>query len=258
MTKDGIASRLGDILPNVAPEKRAAQAEAIHEQLSAKELARIQLRARNAGLEEQRQQKEREELAAKHGMRVEDLAPTDTDESLTAAKADAEREAVNRAIDDQTPTDPLDINNMQITTKDGQQLSAPQLLTLQTLQGTNRPEMAKLLNNLGINLSVRLSKTDTANLLACLLTCNETQLTALMSNDKLPLAIKAVIKRIQLDARIGETGTIERIWDRLFGKGPMSLDATPITGAPSAVPGLIPDQPISREAYVIIRETLLK
>lgn len=258
MTKDSISSRLGDILPNVAPEKRAAQAEAIHEQLSAKELARIQLKARNAGLEEQRQQKEREELAAKHGMRVEDLAPTDTDESLTAAKADAEREAVNRAIDDQTPADPLDINNMQITTKDGQQLSAPQLLTLQTLQGTNRPEMAKLLNNLGINLSVRLSKTDTANLLACLLTCNETQLAALMDNDKLPLAIKAVIKRIQLDARIGETGTIERIWDRLFGKGPMSLDATPITGGSSAVPGLIPDQPISREAYVIIRETLLK
>lgn len=258
MTKDNISSRLGDILPGVAPEKREAQAEAIHEQLSAKELARIQLKARNAGLEEQRQQQEREELAAKHGMRVEDLAPTDTDESITAAKQAAEREAINRAIDDQTPADPLDLTNVQVVTKDGQPLSAPQLLTLQTLQGTNRPEMAKLLNNLGINLSVRLSKTDTANLLACLLTCNETQLTALMANDKLPLAIKAIIKRIQLDARVGETCTIERIWDRLFGKGPMSLDATPITGVPASMPGLIPDQPISREAYVIIRETLLK
>ena len=245
MTKDNISSRLGDILPNIAPEKREAQAEAIHEQLSAKELARIQLKARNAGLEEQQKQQEREELAAKHGMHVEDLAPTDTDESLTAAKAEAERKAIETAIDEQTPADPLDLKEVQVVTKTGQEMSASQLLTLQTLQGTNRPEMAKLLNNLGINLSVRLSKTDTANLLACLLTCNETQLTTLMANDKMPLAIKAIIKRIQLDARIGETGTIERIWDRLFGKGPMSLDATPITGTPSAVPGLIPDPPIS-------------
>ena len=258
MTKDIISSRLGDILPGVAPEKRNAQAEAIHQQLSAKELARIQLKARNAGLEEQQRQQEREELAAKHNMHVEDLAPTDTDESLNAAKQAAEREAIDKAIDDQTPADPLDLKEVQVTTKTGQQLSAAQLLTLQTLQGTTRPEMAKLLNNLGINLSVRLSKTDTANLLACLLTCNETQLAALMTNDKLPLAIKAIIKRIQQDARVGETATIERIWDRLFGKGPMSLDATPITGVPSAAPGLIPDQPISREAYVIIRETLLK
>ena len=175
-----------------------------------------------------------------------------------AAKTEAERKAIETAIDEQTPADPLDLKEVQVVTKTGQEMSASQLLTLQTLQGTNRPEMAKLLNNLGINLSVRLSKTDTANLLACLLTCNETQLTTLMANDKMPLAIKAIIKRIQLDARIGETSTIERIWDRLFGKGPMSLDATPITGTPSAVPGLIPDQPISREAYVIIRETLLK
>ena len=196
MTKDNISSRLGDILPNVAPEKREAQAEAIHEQLSAKELARIQLKARKAGLEEEQKQKEREELAAKHGMRVEDLAPTDTDESLTAAKAEAERKAIEAAIDDQTPADPLDLKEVQVVTKTGQEMPASQLLTLQTLQGTNRPEMAKLLNSLGINLSVRLSKTDTANLLACLLTCNETQLTALMANDKLPLALKAIIKRI--------------------------------------------------------------
>ena len=59
MTKDIISSRLGDILPGVAPEKRNAQAEAIHQQLSAKELARIQLKARNAGLEEQQKQQER-------------------------------------------------------------------------------------------------------------------------------------------------------------------------------------------------------
>ena len=127
MTKDNISSRLSDILPNVAPEKREAQAEAIHEQLSAKELARIQLKARNAGLEEQQKQQERETLAAKHGMRVEDLAPTDTDESLTAAEAEAERKAIESAIDAQAPADPLDLKEVQVVTKTGREMSASQL-----------------------------------------------------------------------------------------------------------------------------------
>lgn len=257
MTKDNISARLGDILPGVAPERLEEEAEAIHTRLSAKELARIRLKARKAGLEETERQKERAGLAERHNMRVEDLGPSDTEEPLSAAERERERAALDRAVDDQTPVDPLDVRDLRVTTKDGGELSGDRLLALQTLQGTGRPELAKLLNSLGINLSVRLSKADTANLLACILTCNETQLEALMANPRLPLAIKAVIKRVQIDARAGETAAVERVWDRLFGKGPMSLDAAPVADG-AAVQGLIPDQPISREAYVIIRETLLK
>lgn len=123
------------------------------------------------------------------------------------------------------------------------------------LQGTSRPEVIRLLDSLNINLSLRLTKTDTANLLACLLTCNETQLTALMDNKKIPLAIKTVIKRIIEDAKYGNIETVERLWDRVFGKGPMQLDLP--TSVPTAQ-GIIPNTPISREAYIVIRDTLLK
>lgn len=258
MTEDNIAARLGDLLPGMAPEKREEEARAIHTQLSAKELTRIKLQAKQAELDAVHEQQQKEALAAAHNMLVEELGPSDTDESLTAKEQQQERKAIEAAIDEQSPVDPLDLKEVRVTTKTGDEMSAQQLLTLQTLQGTNRPEMAKLMNSLGINLSVRLSKTDTANLLACLLTCNESQLQALLLNDKMPLALKAIIRRIIVDAKLGQTDAIERVWDRLFGKGPMSLDATPITGVPSAAPGLIPDQPISREAYIIIRDTLLK
>lgn len=64
------------------------------------------------------------------------------------------------------------------------------------LQGASRPEITKLLTSLNINLSVQLTKQDTANLLACLLTCNEAQLAALYSNKKIPIVIKTVIKQL--------------------------------------------------------------
>lgn len=122
-------------------------------------------------------------------------------------------------------------------------------------QGTSRPEMAKLMTALNINLSIQLSKTDTANLLACLLTCNSTQLNALMHNNKVPIAIKTVIRRLLEDEREGNTGTIERLWDRIFGKGPLQLD---LPEQAQGQTGIIPNTPVSREAYILIRDTLIK
>lgn len=258
MTKDNIDERLGSIIPDIPATRRQAQADEIYEQMSAKEIARIELKAKQAGIERAEANKQKEELAAKHNMRPEDLNPEDTDESLTAKEQEDRHKALEGTIDSLSLVDPFDISNVKVTTTTGQELSGPSLLAMQTLQGTNRPEMAKLFTALGINLSVRLSKTDTANLLACLMTCNETQLQALLSNDKMPLALKAIIRRIIFDAQNGQTDTIERLWDRLFGKGPMSLDATPISGGAPVANGLIPDQPISREAYIIIRDTLMK
>lgn len=258
MTQDNISDRLGDIIPGLPQEKRDAQAANIHEQMSAVEIARLKLKAKRADIELETAKQQRQELAERHNMRVEDLGPEDTEESLTAKEQAEEQQAITEQIDQAAPVDPFDLSSVKVTTATGQALSPQQLMTLQTLQGTNRPEMAKLMSSLGINLSVRLSKTDTANLLACLMTCNETQLQALLANDKMPLALKAIIKRIIFDAGNGDTSTIERIWDRLFGKGPMSLDATPITGEGPMQNGLIPDQPISREAYIIIRDTLMR
>ena len=121
-------------------------------------------------------------------------------------------------------------------------------------QGTTRPEIVKLLSSLNINLDLQLSKTDTANLLACLLTANQKQLQAIYDNDKTPLAIKIVVKRLMNDSKIGEIQTVEKLWDRIFGKTGMMLDLP----QESKAAGIIPNTPVSREAYILIRESLLK
>ena len=121
-------------------------------------------------------------------------------------------------------------------------------------QGTTRPEVVKLLSSLNIDLDLQLSKTDTANLLACLLTANQKQLQAIYDNDKTPLAIKIVVKRLMNDSKIGEIQTVEKLWDRIFGKTGMMLDLP----QESKAAGIIPNTPVSREAYILIRESLLK
>lgn len=119
------------------------------------------------------------------------------------------------------------------------------------LAGTTRLEVAKLLSSLNVNLNVQLTKTDTHNLLATLLTCNESQLTALQNNRKVPIAIKAVIKRLLIDSNDGNITTIERLWDRVFGSNMLKLDM------PQGHNGIVPNVPVSREAYILIRETLI-
>lgn len=121
-------------------------------------------------------------------------------------------------------------------------------------QGTTRPEVVKLLSKLNINLNLQLTKNDTANLLATLLTANQKQLQAIYDNEATPLAIKIVVKRLMNDAKIGEIGTVEKLWDRIFGKTGMLLDLP----KESSAAGIIPNTPVSREAYILIRESLLK
>ena len=112
----------------------------------------------------------------------------------------------------------------------------------------------KLLSSLNINLDVRLTRTDTMNLLATLLTCNEAQLQTLYNNRKVPLAIKTIIKRLMEDSKLGNIDAIERLWDRIFGKAGLSVD---LPQGSSVLPGIIPGQPVSREAYMVIRETII-
>lgn len=156
------------------------------------------------------------------------------------------------AIEDYNSKSSLDVGELAKVTPASEY---PQMVkkALQ-LQGTSRPEVVKLLNSLNINLSVQLSKQDTANLLACLLTCNESQLQALLKNSKVPVVIKTVIKRMLEDMRLGNIDTVEKLWDRIFGKGAMQLNLPEQTQAQT---GILPNTPLSREAYIIIRETLI-
>lgn len=121
-------------------------------------------------------------------------------------------------------------------------------------KATTPAGIQKMLMSLNINLNVQLTRTDTKNLLATLLTCNEQQLIALSKNGKVPIVIKTVIKRLLDDSKTGSMEAINDLWDRIFGKNGLSLEMPTDQGA---LPGLIPGQPVSREAYVILRETII-
>lgn len=125
---------------------------------------------------------------------------------------------------------------------------------LSPYSGSTRRDVVKLLNSLNINTSLYLTRADTYNLLSCLLTCNEDQLRAVYSNPKVPLAIKIVIKRLQEDAKLGNIDTLERLWDRVFGK---NQTAAAIQLPDGVTPGLLPNTLVSREAYMIIRDTII-
>lgn len=121
------------------------------------------------------------------------------------------------------------------------------------LTGTTRSDVLKLMQKLNINLNMQLTKTDTQNLLATLLTCNEKQLKALQVNPKVPVVIKIVIKRLLFDMTTGDMSSIDLIWDRIFGKTALIVD----TPSSPGLNGIIPNTPVSREAYLVIRDTYL-
>lgn len=124
--------------------------------------------------------------------------------------------------------------------------------------GPTRRDVAKLLTSLNINLNLNLTQADTYNLLSCLLTANETQLNALYANHMVPVAIKTVIKRILDDCKLGNIDTVERLWDRIFGKSNQMTLSMPTQGSQiPGVPGIIPHTIVSREAYTIIRDTII-
>lgn len=265
---DLIAEQLNSILPdrpmpssfNKLDKKDIVQkgTESIKANRTAKELAKLKYKEMTALKNLEASTKRRQELSEKTGLPLDQIPQELSERKAKAIEAHKQNldtiSAIEAQVVEAAPgANAIDVEALAKITP-ASEYPAMVNKALQ-LQGASRPEMAKLLSSLNINLSVRLSKTDTANLLACLLTCNESQLNALMSNKKLPVAIKAVIKRIQEDAKLGNIETIEKLWDRIFGKGAMQLD---LPDQAQVQTGIIPNTPISREAYVIIRDTLIK
>ena len=119
------------------------------------------------------------------------------------------------------------------------------------------PEMLELFHSLSVNLNSRLNKSDTMNLLASLLTCSEEQLDALHSSARVPIALKIVIKRLLIDAQNGDMEAVEKLWDRVFGKQPAVDPTAHALPSDSPLAGLLPSGPVSREAYLIIREHII-
>ena len=248
--KDRIAESINDLLPNSSSllgtdglearqslvEKKATD---IHQRKSAREIAKARLAikaeqeaeiAKNAVDDYKEQKKQAQEAAIKQ---LEDENPYITaEEAIEIGNEEAQK------------------HNMPTIS-----MASDVARSILASQGTTKPEVVRLLTQLNVNLNLQLTKTDTANLLACLLTANENQLNAIYKNKKVPLAIKTVIKRMIDDSKLGNIETVEKLWDRIFGKTGMMLNLPEQT---QQMTGIIPNTPVSREAYIVIRDTLLR
>lgn len=231
------------------------QAETLHKRVSAKELALAKYYSELARLSREKQEAKKQEKTQEILAKREAIKKLNEEDRLSKVSVEEAVEVVNEEFSAQ--------QLQQSPTQSQTQSPAQPIITMATqavkdivsMQGTTRPEVVKLLNSLNINLDLQLTKTDTANLLACLLTANETQLKALYQNRKIPIAIKTVIKRIIDDSKLGNIETVEKLWDRVFGKAGMMLD---LPKQVQTATGIIPNTPVSREAYILIRDTLLK
>lgn len=258
MKTDKIATQLSDILPNrpvvpgfdnnKTPQMVNQEAKRIKAKQDAKELARIKYLERQKLKNLKEKEEKRQSLAEELG--IDSVPDGQTEHQAKKIAEQQKRVEAIEAIEAET-VQPLDA--LELAEKSGSYSS--KIGKALQLQGTSRPEITKLLTSLNINLSVQLTKQDTANLLACLLTCNEAQLAALYSNKKIPIVIKTVIKRLQEDAKLGNIETVEKLWDRVFGKGQMQLN---LPEGQQLQTGIIPNVPVSREAYVVIRDTFIK
>lgn len=262
MKTDKIAQKLADILPSrpVVPgmsnpdTSKLVEQEAtrIKAKADAKELARIKYlekqRLRNLKAKQQKRQSLAEELG------IEEIPDGQTELQAKRIAEQQKRIDAIEALEAET-IEPLEATELAERHNSGKGSYSSAIRSALQLQGASRPEITKLLTSLNINLSVQLTKQDTANLLACLLTCNHSQLQALMANKKVPVVIKTVIKRLIEDEKLGNIETIEKLWDRIFGKGPMQLS---LPEGQQLQTGIIPNVPVSREAYLIIRENLIK
>lgn len=262
MKTDKIAQKLADILPSrpVVPgmsnpdTSKLVEQEAtrIKSRQDAKELARIKYIEKRRLKNLQAKQERRQLLAEELGL--EEIPDDQTELQARRIAEQQKRIEAIEAIEAQT-VEPLKVTELA-ERFDSDKGSYPSVIrSALQLQGTSRPEIAKLLTSLNINLSVQLTKQDTANLLACLLTCNNSQLQALMTNKKVPIVIKTIIKRLIEDEKLGNIETIEKLWDRVFGKGPIQLS---LPEGQQLQTDIIPNTPISREAYLIMRENLMK
>lgn len=259
MKKDKIAEQLSDILPNrpIIPGNVASSAQLIDKEATcikakqdAKEVARIKYLEKQKLARLKAKEAKRQSLAEELGL---DSTPNvNTDNQLKKIAEQTKRVEAIEAIEAQV-SEPLHPVELAEITKPG--LYSRNITSAMQLQGTTRPEITKLLTSLNINLNIQLTKQDTANLLACLLTCNESQLMALQNNKKVPVAIKIVIKRLIEDMKLGNIETIDHLWDKIFGKGAMQLN---LPEAQQLQTGIIPNMPVSREAYIILRDTLIK
>lgn len=89
-----------------------------------------------------------------------------------------------------------------------------------------------------------ISQEDAKKLMTHILFCNRAQLDSMIKNQDLPIFMLCLIKALLVDTANGNTATVEKLFDRLFGR---SMQPVELTG-PNKTP-LIPTGPMSRKDY---------
>ena len=134
----------------------------------------------------------------------------------------------------------------------------PEVIEMQEAAGVPA-KGSKLFKALGINLATVFSKQDTYDLISSLLTCNESQLEALIANRRVPISVKTIVKVILEDYKNGSMCTVDKLWTRLFGasfeKEQKAANQATVNIL-SILPGVDGSKPISREGYALIRDKI--
>lgn len=137
-----------------------------------------------------------------------------------------------------------------------------------------RDRASALLASLGLTSpgTAQMSRADLATVLEVLLSADEASLRALHDRPDTPTSLKTIIRRVLADMQSGSLKALHSLWDRLYGRTPLtapdpaspassSSSGQPTAGSPDAaqvLQGVLPGTPVSREAYIVIRDTLMK
>ena len=126
------------------------------------------------------------------------------------------------------------------------------------LNSTTSPYIQNLLKRMNIDETVKLTKADLSDLLSTVMMMNEDQLAEMVKNKKIPVVIRILIRALYNDMRVGNLDTLDKLWDRIFGKPSQhqTVEDSRTTVLADVLPG-IPNGPVSREAYILIKDKLL-
>lgn len=95
--------------------------------------------------------------------------------------------------------------------------------------GRKKTRMNQFIQEWGMDDPKRqISKEDVVKIMSYLITCNKSQLETMIKNPDLPMFAICQIKALISDCQIGKTETVDRIFDRLFGR---SMQPVELTGA---------------------------
>lgn len=78
----------------------------------------------------------------------------------------------------------------------------------------------------------QISKDDAIRLLTHCLMCNRAELERMTKNTDLPIAVLCQIKAIVTDMNNGTTSTVDKLFDRIFGKAVQKTEITGADGSP--------------------------